>query len=165
MSASGVLVELALSAMKRHSHAPLLGSSDVGSTPESGHSIRDDERCFIGLCRYLGIGVGEATTGRFPDIRTPAFATHLKVIDAPPNRTPSRSMSSIPLQAQAVHPSKRRIDFHRPSHVPTRGNVAKETNQRLSSPGALSMGAQRPPPFNSQSETAETEWRPLIAGS
>lgn len=64
-------------AMRRHSHAPLLGSSDVGSTPESGHSIRDDERCFIGLC----------------------------------------------------------------------------------------MGARRPPPFQSQSETAETEWRPLLAGS
>jgi hypothetical protein len=95
MSASEALVELALSAMKRHSHAPLLGSSDVGSTPESGHSIRDDERCIIG--RHSGIGIGEATTGRFPDIRTPAFATHLKVIDAPPNRTPSRSMSSIQL--------------------------------------------------------------------
>jgi hypothetical protein len=35
-------------AMKRHSPAPLLGRSDVGSTPTSGHSIRDDERCFIG---------------------------------------------------------------------------------------------------------------------
>ncbi|MFM0633021.1 hypothetical protein, partial [Paraburkholderia xenovorans] len=97
--------------------------------------------------------------------RLPACATYLKVIDAPPNRTPAMfdvvdsATSSNALIIDAQNRPSSTIKF------PATSKTLPSYNQRFPSLGALSMGARRPPPFQSQSETAESEWPLLIAGS
>jgi hypothetical protein len=58
------------SAMKRHSRVSLLRHTDVGFAPASGRSIRNVERCVIGICDHSSNGV-----------RAPASLTLLDVVN------------------------------------------------------------------------------------
>jgi hypothetical protein len=91
--------------------APLLGHSDVRSAPASGHSICEEEGCFIGQCSRSGDDVQEAVGGQSAAVHTSMAANvgarYQRTRAADPQRPPEPRFGSEPEYVGLRHPEIR----------------------------------------------------------